>query len=113
MTLKTTDLSPSQIGSEKEQRWRNKPTIQTKRPSNLFPNKRYLGKTRRPKGPPQTPNRPPTPGASCQPLNDTAENPTRHGNRAAMWPKPCDKFYTFDLTSPKQCSRQQATNNFP
>ncbi|UYV68410.1 hypothetical protein LAZ67_5004241 [Cordylochernes scorpioides] len=25
------------IGSEKEQRWRNKPTIPTKRPSNLFP----------------------------------------------------------------------------
>ncbi|UYV84495.1 hypothetical protein LAZ67_X002373 [Cordylochernes scorpioides] len=28
-------------------------------------------------------------------------------------PKPCDKFSTFDLTSSRQCSRQQATNNFP
>ncbi|UYV81488.1 hypothetical protein LAZ67_20001341 [Cordylochernes scorpioides] len=42
---------------------------------------------------------------------DTAENPTRHGNRAAMWPKPCDKFSTFDLTT-KQCSRRQAAIKF-
>ncbi|UYV66527.1 hypothetical protein LAZ67_4001962 [Cordylochernes scorpioides] len=49
--------------------------------------------------------------AVCQPLNDTAENPTRHGNRAAMWPKPCDKFSTFDLTT-IQCSRRQAAINF-
>ncbi|UYV63013.1 hypothetical protein LAZ67_2002849 [Cordylochernes scorpioides] len=41
-----------------------------------------------------------------------AELPTRHGNRTAMWPKPCDKFHTFDLTSSIQCSRQQATINF-
>ncbi|UYV62815.1 hypothetical protein LAZ67_2002020 [Cordylochernes scorpioides] len=27
-------------------------------------------------------------------------------------PKPCDKFHTFDLTSSRQCSRQQATINF-
>ncbi|UYV70506.1 SBP [Cordylochernes scorpioides] len=38
--------------------------------------------------------------------------PASHGNRAAMWPKPCDKFHTFDLTSSRQCSRQQATINF-
>ncbi|UYV65996.1 hypothetical protein LAZ67_3006106 [Cordylochernes scorpioides] len=36
-----------------------------------------------------------------------------HGNRGAEWPKPCDKFHTLDLTSSRQCSRQQATNNFP
>ncbi|UYV82746.1 hypothetical protein LAZ67_22000718 [Cordylochernes scorpioides] len=42
--------------------------------------------------------------------NDTAENPTRHGNRAAMWPKPCDKFSTFDLTT-IQCSRRQTAIN--
>ncbi|UYV69745.1 K02A2.6-like [Cordylochernes scorpioides] len=44
--------------------------------------------------------------------DNIAELPTRHGNRAAMWPKPCDKFHTFDLTSSRQCSRQQATINF-
>ncbi|UYV78228.1 hypothetical protein LAZ67_16000584 [Cordylochernes scorpioides] len=44
--------------------------------------------------------------------NDSPEIPASHGNRAAMWPKPCDKFHTFDLTSSRQCSRQQATINF-
>ncbi|UYV61767.1 hypothetical protein LAZ67_1006433 [Cordylochernes scorpioides] len=29
-----------------------------------------------------------------------------------MWPKPCEKFFTFDLTSSRQCSRRQATINF-
>ncbi|UYV80608.1 hypothetical protein LAZ67_19000948 [Cordylochernes scorpioides] len=44
--------------------------------------------------------------------NDSPDIPASHGNRAAMWPKPCDKFHTFDLTSSRQCSRQQATINF-
>ncbi|UYV84686.1 hypothetical protein LAZ67_X003094 [Cordylochernes scorpioides] len=103
-----------QIGSEKEQRWRNKPASPTKQPSNLFPPTRddIYGRNAAPTDFRIPANRSPTPGTSKLTAPTTAELPTRHGNRAAMWPKPCDKFHTFDLTTSRQCSRQQATINF-
>ncbi|UYV74193.1 hypothetical protein LAZ67_11002380 [Cordylochernes scorpioides] len=96
--------------SEKVQRWRNKPDHSNETSKQSLP-KIFTEET-----PPQR--------TSAYPLadrqrreqadraNDSPEIPARHGNRAAMWPKPCDKFYAFDLTSSRQCSRQQATINF-
>ncbi|UYV60489.1 hypothetical protein LAZ67_1001308 [Cordylochernes scorpioides] len=110
---RNTNETTEQSTPNKKRHWRNKPAIPTKRPRNLSPTRDIYGRNAAPRDLRRPANRSPTPGASCQPLNDTAENPTRHGNRAAMWPKPCDKFHTFDLTSSRHCSRQQATNNFP
>ncbi|UYV82945.1 SOS1 [Cordylochernes scorpioides] len=99
-----------QIGSEKERRWRNKPDHSNETSKQSLP-KIFTEET-----PPQR--------TSAYPLtdrqrreqadraNDSPDIPASHGNRAAMWPKPCDKFHTFDLTSSRQCSRQQATINF-
>ncbi|UYV67374.1 NFIB [Cordylochernes scorpioides] len=99
-----------QIGSEKERRWRNKPDHSNETSKQSLP-KIFTEET-----PPQRTSAYPLTDRQRQEQadhpNDTAENPTRHGNRAAMWPKPCDKFHTFDLTSSRQCSRQQATINF-
>ncbi|UYV77155.1 hypothetical protein LAZ67_14003460 [Cordylochernes scorpioides] len=73
-------VTTDQDRSENEQRWRNKPTIPTKRPSNLSP-KIFTEET-----PPQ--------GTSADPLtarqrreqadraNDSPEIPSSHGNRA-------------------------------
>ncbi|UYV72895.1 hypothetical protein LAZ67_10001118 [Cordylochernes scorpioides] len=99
-----------QIRSENEQRWRNKPDHSNETSKQSLP-KIFTEET-----PPQR--------TSAYPLtdrqrreqadraNDSPDIPASHGNRAAMWPKPCDKFHAFDLTSSRQCSRQQATINF-
>ncbi|UYV73825.1 hypothetical protein LAZ67_11001036 [Cordylochernes scorpioides] len=58
----------------------------------------------------------PTPKEACALVKKSLNMPR---NYRKSWkpssdvPKPCDKFSTFDLTSSRQCSRQQATNNFP
>ncbi|UYV82935.1 hypothetical protein LAZ67_22001437 [Cordylochernes scorpioides] len=102
-----------QIGSEKEQRWRNKHAIPTKRQSNLSPQQETIFTEETP--PQRTSAYPLTDRQrreQADRANDSPDIPASHGNRAAMWPKPCDKFHTFDLTSSRQCSRQQATINF-
>ncbi|UYV77066.1 hypothetical protein LAZ67_14003110 [Cordylochernes scorpioides] len=102
-----------QIGSEKEQRWRNKPASPTKQPSNLSPQQETIFTEETP--PQRTSAYPLTDRQrreQADRANDSPDIPASHGNRAAMWPKPCDKFHTFDLTSSRQCSRQQATINF-
>ncbi|UYV69248.1 K02A2.6-like [Cordylochernes scorpioides] len=102
-----------QIGSEKEQRWRNKPAIPTKRQSNLSSQQETIFTEETP--PQRTSAYPLTDHQrreQADRANDSPDIPASHGNRAAMWPKPCDKFHTFDLTSSRQCSRQQATINF-
>ncbi|UYV63226.1 hypothetical protein LAZ67_2003492 [Cordylochernes scorpioides] len=89
------------------------PTIPTKRPSNLSPQQETIFTEETP--PQRTSAYPLTDRQrreQADRANDSPDIPARHGNRAAMWPKPCDKFHTFDLTSSRQCSRQQATINF-
>ncbi|UYV66274.1 hypothetical protein LAZ67_4001161 [Cordylochernes scorpioides] len=98
----------------KKRHWRNKPAIPTKRQSNLSPQQETIFTEETP--PQRTSAYPLTDRQrreQADRANDSPDISTRHGNRAAMWPKPCDKFSTFDLTSSRQCSRQQATNNFP
>ncbi|UYV73397.1 hypothetical protein LAZ67_10003041 [Cordylochernes scorpioides] len=100
------DCPTAIIGSEKERRWRNKPDHSNETSKQSLP-KIFTEET-----PPQR--------TSAYPLtdrqrreqadraNDSPDIPASHGNRAAMWPKPCDKFHTFDLTSSRQCSKRQA-----
>ncbi|UYV71204.1 hypothetical protein LAZ67_8002157 [Cordylochernes scorpioides] len=51
--------------SEKERRWRNKPAIPTKRPSDLSPTRDIYGRHDAPRDLCRPANRSPTPGASC------------------------------------------------
>ncbi|UYV84200.1 hypothetical protein LAZ67_X001501 [Cordylochernes scorpioides] len=108
-----TPLTSGQIGSEKERRWRNKPASPTKQPSNLSPQQETIFTEETP--PQRTSAYPLTDRQrreQADRANDSPDIPASHGNRATMWPKPCDKFHTFDLPSSRQCSRQQATINF-
>ncbi|UYV83456.1 Cyp6a9 [Cordylochernes scorpioides] len=105
------DPSHTWTGSEKERRWRNKPDHSNETSKQSLP-KIFTEE----KSPQRTSAYPLTDRQrreQADRANDSPDIPASHGNRAAMWPKPCDKFHTFDLTSSRQCSRQQATNNFP
>ncbi|UYV63112.1 hypothetical protein LAZ67_2003168 [Cordylochernes scorpioides] len=111
MTLKTTDLSPSQgsdrgytdmrgdsqarIGSEKEQRWRNKPTIQTKRPSNLFPQQEIFREDTTPQG------------TSADPLTD------RQRREQAVNPSTTQPKIPQDMETEQRCGPNPVTSSTP
>ncbi|UYV65677.1 hypothetical protein LAZ67_3005053 [Cordylochernes scorpioides] len=81
--------------SEKKRRWRNKPTIPTKRPSNLSPKNRFYGRNTAPRDFRRPANSSPTPGASCLTNpNDTAEIPARHETEQRCDPNPVSSITT-------------------
>ncbi|UYV71884.1 K02A2.6-like [Cordylochernes scorpioides] len=71
-----------EIGSEKEQSWRNKPTIPTKRPRNLSPNKRDIyGGNAAPRDFRRPANTDRQRREQADRANDSPEIPASHGNR--------------------------------